>query len=152
MYKKLILSSFFFLIVMTCIGQSRYNIIYEKQQGMNMAAENSAAGFYLFDHLDSLFVPKNIINKDYKIAPFVHPVYRLSKLFLTNYFLTDYIMTMNHERFGHGYRMLEAGGKIIEIEYNPPPPLSFDFSYISLEPNGYYMTPQQGIAMTLGGS
>lgn len=136
---------------MTCIGQSRYNIIYEKQQGMNMAAENSAAGFYLFDHLDSLFVPKNIINKDYKIAPFVNSFYRLGKLFTTNYFLTDYMMTMNHERFGHGYRVLEAGGKITEIEYNPPPPLSFDFSYISFEPNGY-MTLQQDIATTLGGS
>ena len=151
MYKKIITSSLFLLMLINSIAQSRYNLIYEKQEGMNMAAENFATGFYLFDNLDSLFVPKNIINKDYKIAPFVNSVYRFGKLFTTNYLLTDYMMTMNHERFGHGYRALEAGGEIIGIEYNPPPPFSFDFSYISWYPDSN-MTAQQDIGVTLAGS
>ncbi len=151
MYKKIITSSLFLLMLINSIAQSRYNLIYEKQEGMNMAAENFATGFYLFDNLDSLLVKKNIINKEYKLAPFVNPVYRFSKLFLTNYVLTYYMMNMNHERFGHGYRALEAGGEIIEFINNPPPPFSFDFPYISLSQDNN-MTAQQDIAITLAGS
>ena len=61
-------------------------------------------------------------------------------------------MTMNHERFGHGYRMIEAEGEITEIVYNLPPPFpGSDFSYISYNssPNE---TPQQQLAVKFGGS
>ena len=81
----------------------------------------------------------------------MNPFYRFSKLFLTNYLITDYTMTMSHERFGHGFRGLEAGGKIFDIVYNPPPPFGYDFSYIAIieSPN---ITQQQKTAVNLGGS
>lgn len=60
-------------------------------------------------------------------------------------------MTMNHERFGHGYRMLEAGGSINEIVYNMPPPFNNEFSYISLNDASNF-TKQQEIMINLSGS
>ena len=59
--------------------------------------------------------------------------------------------TMNHERFGHGYRVIDNGGKIIEIIYNLPPPFGNLRSYIYWDnPTNY--TLQQSILNTLGGS
>ena len=50
------------------------------------------------------------------------------------------MLTMNHE-LGHGYRMIEAGGSIIGITYNMPPPFNNEFSYISLNyPENLYQT------------
>ena len=151
MPKKIILSCLLFITVISCQAQSRYNLIYEHQLGMNMATENFVAGFHVFDYFDSLYVPKKIITKDNNLDFVINPVYRFGKLFLTNYLLTDFAMTMNHERFGHGYRILEAGSKITEIVYNPPPPFSTDFSYISWDAN-LNMTPQQELANRFGGS
>jgi hypothetical protein len=60
-------------------------------------------------------------------------------------------MTMNHERFGHGYRTLEAGGTINNIVYNMPPPFTSEFSYISINrPSNF--TQQQELMINLGGS
>lgn len=81
----------------------------------------------------------------------VNPMFRLTKLFFSNYLMMDYAMTMNHERFGHGYRMLEAGGKIERIVYNMPPPFTNEFSYIVLNrPSNF--TTQQDLMINLGGS
>jgi hypothetical protein len=141
------------LLFITILGnaQSRYNIIYEKQLGQNFAGENINAGFHLFDYADSLFIPKKIIKTENNFAKAINPIYRFSKLFLTNYLIADFAMTMNHERFGHGYRILEAGGGIAEIVYNPPPPFSSEFSFLSqIYPTNF--TIQQELMFRLGGS
>ena len=57
---------------------------------------------------------------------------------------------MNHE-LGHGYRMIEAGGSIIEIVYNLPPPFSNEFSWIDLN-TPINFTEQQNLMVLLGGS
>jgi hypothetical protein len=58
---------------------------------------------------------------------------------------------MNHERFGHGYRILESGGGIAKIVYNPPPPFSFKFSGLTqIYPTNF--TIQQELMLRLGGS
>ena len=148
---KLIITIFLSLITILGKAQSRYNIIYEKQLGQNFAGENINAGFHLLDYADSLFIPKKIINTENNFAKVINPIFRFSKLFLSNYLITDYAMTMNHERFGHGYRVLEAGGSIDEIVYNMPPPFTNEFSYISLK-NPSNFTKQQKLMTTLGGS
>ena len=148
---KLIITILLSLITILGKAQSRYNIIYEKQLGQNFAGENINAGFHLLDYADSLFIPKKVIKTENNFAKVINPIFRFSKLFLSNYLITDYAMTMNHERFGHGYRMLEAGGSIDKIVYNMPPPFNNEFSYISL----YYpsdFTNQQELLMLLGGS
>ena len=148
---KLIITILLSLITILGKAQSRYNIIYEKQLGQNFAGENINAGFHLLDYADSLFIPKKVIKTENNFAKVINPIFRFSKLFLSNYLITDYAKTMNHERFGHGYRMLEAGGSIDKIVYNMPPPFNNEFSYISL----YYpsdFTNQQELLMLLGGS
>ena len=148
---KLIITIFLSLITILGKAQSRYNIIYEKQLGQNFAGENINAGFHLLDYADSLFIPKKIIKTENNFAKVINPIFRFSKLFLSNYLITDYAMTMNHERFGHGYRMLEAGGSIDKIVYNMPPPFTNEFSYI----NATYpvnFTIQQELMYRLGGS
>ena len=148
---KLIIIIFLSLITVLGKAQSRYNIIYEKQLGQNFAGENINAGFHILDYTDSLFIPKKIIKTKNNFAKVINPIFRFSKLFLSNYLITDYAMTMNHERFGHGYRMLEAGGSINKIVYNMPPPFTNEFSYISLDyPSDF--TNQQELLMLLGGS
>ena len=118
---------------------SVYNLVYGKRFHQNLLAENLHAALHLYDYLDSSFFPK--LND---------PIFRLSKLFFTNYLLVDYMLTMNHE-LGHGYRGIEAGGSIIEIKYNMPPPFNNEFSYISLNyPENF--TKQQGLMINLGGS
>ncbi len=132
-------------------AQSRYNIIYEKQLGQNFSAENINVGFHFFDYADSLFVPKKIVKTEHNFAKVINPVFRLSKLFFTNYLATYYVMTMNHERFGHGYRILEADGSIDDIVHNFPPPFNNELSYISVTyPENF--TPQQKLTYLLGGS
>ena len=151
MKKKIIITIFLLLITILGKAQSRYNIIYEKQLGQNFAGENINAMFHLFDYADSLFIPKKIIKTENNFAKVINPLFRFSKLFLTNYLITDFAMTMNHERFGHGYRMLEAGGSIDEVVYNMPPPFNNEFSYISLNyPSNF--TKQQEIMINLSGS
>ena len=148
---KSIITIFLFFITIFGNAQSRYNIIYEKQLGQYFAAENINAGFHLLDYADSLLVPKKIIKTDNNFAKVINPIFRFSKLFVGNYLITDYAMTMSHERFGHGYRMLEGGGSINEIVYNMPPPFTNEFSYISLNyPSNF--TKQQELMTTLGGS
>ena len=87
---------------------STYNLVYGKRFHQTLLAENLHGALHLYDYLDSSFFPK--LND---------PIFRLSKLFFTNYLLVDYMLTMNHE-LGHGYRMIEAGGSIIGITYNMP--------------------------------
>lgn len=148
---KLIITILLLLTTIFGKAQSRYNVIYEKQLGQNFAGENINAGFHLLDYADSLFIPKKIIKTENNFAKVINPIFRFSKLFLSNYLITDYAMTMNHERFGHGYRMLEAGGSINKIVYNMPPPFTNEFSYISLDyPSDF--TNQQELLMLLGGS
>ena len=151
MKKKIIITIFLLLITILGKAQSRYNIIYEKQLGQNFAGENINAMFHLFDYADSLFIPKKIIKTENNFAKVINPLFRFSKLFLTNYLITDFAMTMNHERFGHGYRMLEAGGSIDEVVYNMPPPFNNEFSYISLNYASNF-TKQQEIMINLSGS
>ena len=112
---KLILIVYLALNSTIACSQSRYNIIYEPQLGQTFAAENVNAGFHLFNYVDSLVIPKKIIKKDNNYAKVINPIYRFGKLFLTNYLITDFVITMNHERFGHGYRGLEADGTIDNI-------------------------------------
>ena len=148
---KLIITIFLSLITILGKAQSRYNIIYEKQLGQNFAGENINASFHLLDYADSLFIPKKIIKTENNFAKVINPIFRFSKLFLSNYLITDYAMTMNHERFGHGYRTLEADGTLNEIVYNMPPPFTSEFSYISINrPSN--LTQQQELMITLGGS
>ena len=148
--KKLILLSSL-IISFLAEAQSRYNIIYEAQLGQNYAAENFNSGFHLFDFMDSLLIPKQIIERDNEYAKIINPIFRFTKLFLTNYLISDYPMTMNHERFGHGYRMIEGGGAINEIVYNMPLPFTNQFSYISLD-YPVKFTQQQELMINLGGS
>ncbi len=132
-------------------AQSKYNIIYEPQLGQNFAGENFNSVFHLFDYVDSIFIPKKLILTEKYYSKVINPIYRFSKLFLTNYLFTDLIMTMNHERFGHGYRMIESGGSIDEIVYNLPPPFTNEFSYINtIYPTNF--TLQQELMYRLGGS
>ena len=141
------------LILVSNLGkaQSRFNLVYEPQLGQTFAAENFNSGFHLLDYADSLFIPKKIIKTENNFAKVINPIFRFSKLFFSNYLITDYAMTMNHERFGHGYRMLEAGGSIAKIVYNMPPPFSNEFSYINATyPENF--TIQQELMYRLGGS
>ncbi len=148
---KLILIVYLALNSTIACSQSRYNIIYEPQLGQTFAAENINAIFHLFDYVDSMVIPKKIIIKDNNYAKAINPVYRFGKLFLTNYLITDFVLTMNHERFGHGYRTLELGGTINKIVYNMPPPFTSEFSYISINrPSN--LTQQQELMINLGGS
>ncbi|MDC3253772.1 hypothetical protein OAU89_02640 [bacterium] len=148
---KLILIVYLALNSTIACSQSRYNIIYEPQLGQHFAAENFNTGFHLFDYVDSLLIPKKISKTENNFTKVMNPFYRFSKLFLTNYLITDYTMTMNHERFGHGFRGIEAGGNIVDIVYNPPPPFGYDFSGIAINesPN---ITQQERITVNLGGS
>ena len=112
----------FLLFVITSLNyaNSAYNLVYEKQFHQTLLAENLHAALHLYDYLDSSFFPK--LNDS---------IFRFSKLFFTNYLIGDYMLTMNHE-LGHGYRMIEAGGSIIGIKYNMPPPFNNEFSYLSI--------------------
>ena len=140
----------FFITTILSSEQSKYNIIYQKQFQQNITAENFLAGFHLFGYVDSLFIPKINFSSQNKFAKIANPIFRLSKLFFTNYLITDYVLTMNHE-LGHGYRMIEVGGTINKIVYNMPPPFTNEFSHISLNwPTNY--TKQQILMINLGGS
>ena len=148
---KLILIVYLALNSTIACSQSRYNIIYEPQLGQTFAAENVNAGFHLFNYVDSLVIPKEIIKKDNNYAKVINPIYRFSKWFLTNYLITDFVITMNHERFGHGYRALEADGTIDNIVYNLPLPFTNKVSYIDINrPSNF--SQQQELMLTLGGS
>tara|TARA_B100000575_G_scaffold293973_1_gene307310 strand:- start:1328 stop:2563 length:1236 start_codon:yes stop_codon:yes gene_type:complete len=148
---KLIITIFLSLITILGKAQTRYSIIYEKQLGQNFSGQNINAGFHLLDYADSLFIPKKIIKTENNFAKAINPIFRFSKLFLSNYLIIDYAMTMNHERFGHGYRMLEAGGSIDKIVYNMPPPFTNEFSYINATyPQNF--TVKQELMYRLGGS
>ena len=151
MKRKIIVIIFLSLILNVGKAQSRFNVIYESQLAQTFAAENFNAGFHLLDYADSLFIPKKIIKKENNFIKVLNPIFRFSNLFFTNYLFTDFVMTMNHERFGHGYRTLEAGGTINNIVYNMPPPFTSEFSYISINrPSNF--TQQQELMINLGGS
>ena len=150
MIQKILIPIFFFITATLSGAQSTYNIIYQKQFYHNITAENFNAGFHLYDYLDSLIIPKINFVPQKGIKKVINPIFRLSKLFLTNYLITDYSLTMNHE-LGHGYRMIEAGGTIKKIVYNWPPPFSNEFSYITLNRPTHF-TKQQELMINLGGS
>ena len=141
------------MIILSCFlgkAQSRYTCTCESQKGQFYSGENINACFHAIDFVDTLLFPTKI-KQEGSGSQVINTAYRFSKLLLTNYVLTDYIMTMNHERFGHGYRALQAQGNIIGITYNPPPPFGNEFSFISLE-GLEDATNQERLLMTMGGS
>ena len=141
------------MIIFSCFlgkAQSRYTCTCESQKGQFYSGENINACFHAIDFVDTLLFPTKI-KQEGSGSQVINTAYRFSKLLLTNYVLTDYIMTMNHERFGHGYRALQAQGNIIGITYNPPPPFGNEFSFISLE-GLEDATNQERLLMTMGGS
>ena len=141
------------MIIFTCFlgkAQSRYTYTCESRKGQFYSGENINACFHATDFVDTLLFPTKI-KQEGSGSQVINTAYRFSKLLLTNYVLTDYIMTMNHERFGHGYRALQAQGNIIGITYNPPPPFGNEFSFISLE-GLENATNQERLLMTMGGS
>ena len=141
------------MIILSCFlgkAQSRYTCTCESQKGQFYSGENINACFHATDFVDTLLFPTKI-KQEGSGSQVINTAYRFSKLLLTNYVLTDYIMTMNHERFGHGYRALQAQGNIIGITYNPPPPFGNEFSFIRLEGLGD-ATNQERLLMTMGGS
>ena len=141
------------LIIFTCFlgkAQSRYTCTCESQKGQFYSGENINACFHAIEFVDTLLFPTKI-KQEGSGSQVINTAYRFSKLLLTNYVLSDYIMTMNHERFGHGYRALQAQGNIIGITYNPPPPFGNEFSFISLAGLGD-ATNQERLLMTMGGS
>ena len=127
---KKIISLIVFVAATLYNGQSSYSLVYEKQFHQNIAAENLHAALRIYDFLDSYFKPKANVFTQSNYGKIVNPIFRLSKLFFTNYLIGDYLLTMNHE-LGHGYRMIEAGGSIIGINYKMPPPFNNEFSYKS---------------------
>ena len=148
MKKIKLISIITFLIIKSIINaQPIHNIIYENKFHQSILPENLNTAFYLFDYIDSFSISKanSVFQNDYG-----NSILRLSKIFFTNYLVTDYMLTMNHE-FGHGYRMIEAGGTIRKIVYNLPPPFSNDFSYITLDRPANF-TKQQELMINLGGS
>ena len=148
MKKIKLISIITFLIIKGIINaQPIHNIIYENKFHQSILPENLNTAFYLFDYIDFLSIPK--ASSAFQ-NNFVNPILRLSKISLMNYLVTDYMLTMNHE-FGHGYRMIEAGGTIKKIIYNWPPPFSNDFSYITLDRPANF-TKQQELMINLGGS
>ena len=150
MKKKVILPIMLFVITSLNYANSAYNLVYEKQFHQTLLAENLHAGFHIYDYLDSYFVPKINVFPQTNYGKIINPIFRLSKLFFTNYLIVDYMLTMNHE-LGHGYRMIEAGGSIIDIKYNLPPPFNNEFSWINLKrPENF--TKQQELMINLGGS
>ena len=141
------------MFIFTCFlgkAQSRYTCTCESQKGQFYSGENINACFHAIEFVDTLLFPTKI-KKEGSGRQLINTVYRFSKLLLINYRLSDYIMTMNHERFGHGYRALQAQGNIIGITYNPPPPFGNEFSFISLDGLGD-ATNQERLLMTMGGS
>ncbi|MBT6778195.1 hypothetical protein HOA87_09465 [bacterium] len=148
MKKIKLISIIIFLIIKSNINaQPKHKIIYENKFHQNILPENLNTAFYFFDYIDSLFIHKasSIFQNNSG-----NSILRLSKIFLTNYLVTDYMLTMNHE-FGHGYRMIEAGGAIKKIVYNGPLPFSNNFSYITLDYPANF-TKQQELMINLGGS
>ena len=89
-------------------GNLDITYIYEKQLGLKFAAENFNGRFHLLDYKDALVTPKKMSKMENDLTKVINPIFRFSKLFFTNYLISDYAMTMNHERFGHGYRTLES--------------------------------------------
>lgn len=140
----------FIISIPLCTAQSRFTCTCETQKGQFYSGENINSCFHAIDFIDTLLFPTSI-KRNGKAKKQINAAFRFSKLLLTNYLLGDYIMTMNHERFGHGYRGLQAGGDIIGITYNPPPPFGSEFSYIQISGLGD-ATNQERLLMTLGGS
>ncbi len=148
MKKIKLISVMVFLFIKSIINaQTTYNIIYENKFHQNILPENLNSAFYLIDFIDSSLTLKTGSGSQKDLR---NSIFRLGKIFFTNYLVTDYILTMNHE-LGHGYRMIEAGGKIKKIVYNWPPPFSDDFSYITLD-QPLNFTKQQELMINLGGS
>lgn len=150
-FKDILFISSFVMIVVCSQAQARYNLIYEEQIGMNFAAENLVSIYHAYDVFDSILVPKRIFAHQGIINKVGNSFFRLNKLFWLNYLINDYVHTMNHERFGHGYRVIDNGGKIINIVYNLPPPFGNEFSRIYWRRSTNH-TLQQDILNTIGGS
>ena len=131
-------------------AQSRFTCTCESQKGQFYSGENINTCFHAIDLVDTIVFPTKI-KREGRGSQAINTAYRFTKMLLTNYILSDYIMTMNHERFGHGYRALQAGGNIIGITYNPPPPFGSEFSYIEIGGLAE-ATDQERLLMTLGGS
>ena len=141
------------MIILSCFlgkAQSRYTCTCESQKGQFYSGENINACFHAIEFVDTLLLPTKIM-KEGSGSQLINAAYRFSKLLLINYRLSDYIMTMNHERFGHGYRALQAQGNIIGITYNPPAPFGKGFSFIRIE-GLENATNQERLLMTMGGS
>ena len=132
-------------------AQARYNFIYGPNLGMHIGAENIASTHYLWSKLDNGFIPNEIFKKKSFATQVGNISYRLTKLFLLDYPLTFVLPSFQHERIGHGSRVLEAGGNINEVNIALTPPFQLEFPYISYSsPN--LLTIQQNLMIRIGGS
>ena len=144
---KIALFTFISLVSANSFSQSRYNLIYEKSLGMNSGAENIASGHYLWQNFDNHFIPKKI-SANSKVA---NVGFRLGKLFLLDYPIAFILPSIQHEKFGHGSRVMEFDGTIKKINITLPPPFQSDLPYISYRYDKE-TTLQQDAMITAGGS
>jgi hypothetical protein len=128
-------------------AQSRYNLLYEQNLGMNTGAENINSIYYLWSSFDNRFIPKTV-SKNSKAA---NVGFRLGKFFLLDYPITFMLPTVQHELFGHGSRILELNGSIDKVSITLPPPFQLELPYISYTPN-WNTTFQQNLLIHTGGS
>ena len=95
------------MIIFTCFlgkAQSRYTCTCESQKGQFYSGENINACFHAIDFVDTLLFPTKI-KQEGSGSQVINTAYRFSKLLLTNYVLTDYIMTMNHMQHDYKFKV-----------------------------------------------
>ena len=132
-------------------AQARYNIIHEPNLGMYYGAENIVSTHYLLREYDNSYISNEIIKIKGFFSPIANITYRLTKVFFIDYPIMFILPSLQHERFGHGTRVLEFGGKIKEVNTPFPPPFKLELPNIDISFYGK-QTPHQDIMVSSSGS
>lgn len=111
--------------------QSKCNLIFEPDFGMNFGAENIAAAHYLWRSFDNHYISIQLLKKEIKGKKFWNRAYRLGELFIINYPMTFVSPSIQSEKFGHDLRTIELGGEITRVKIALPPPFQSTFPGIS---------------------
>ncbi len=120
---------FILLLPLGSIAQSRYAVIYGNGLGMRSGAEGIASLHYGWQKFDNRFIPLKL-NTDSKA---LNVGYRLGKLALLDYPIAFVLPSLQHELFGHGMRVIEIGGSILEVRTPLPPPYQSELPGISYQ-------------------
>ncbi|MBS1904546.1 MAG: hypothetical protein JSS75_12635 [Bacteroidetes bacterium] len=135
----------------SAVAQYDYGIIYDPVLSMRMGTTDLVTAHKLIFSAEDLLLPAKLFNERGVLNKAGGIAYRLAKLVLIDMPTDNLIGVVNHEVFGHGWRLREYGATRLTYQINMPPPYGNGGGSTNWKQGEISYTDDEDIAMRIAG-